>query len=126
MEDIIAYALTALGRLALGGYFVASGIRQFLMRDTIAPSLAERGVPNAGATVLGAAGLQVVAGLLLALGLMVILPGLLLFAFTVTVTVTLLNFWDIEPGEDRTAALNGFQQNAAVAGGLLLAVAGVL
>ncbi len=126
MTAIIAYALLTLGRLALGGYFVATGIRHYLMGETIADSLASREVSGAPGVVLGAAAFQVIAGLLLAFGLMVLIPALLLFAFTVAVSVTLLNFWDLDPSAERDAAMNGFQQNVAIAGGLLVAAASAL
>ena len=65
---------------------------------------------------------QFVAGLLLILGLFVAPAALGLVLFTFAASAMLLNFWDLE-GPAREAAINVWQSNLAIVGGLLIAAA---
>ncbi|MDP3339646.1 DoxX family membrane protein [Frigidibacter sp.] len=121
-SDVLAYAALSLGRLLLGGYFVASGLRHLAMRDRIAADLVARGMPQPMTLAMAAAGFQIVLGALLGLGLMVTLPALLLALFTGAVSAGMLNFWTMAEPE-RDAAQAAFLGNVAVVGGLILAAA---
>jgi putative oxidoreductase len=89
------------------------------------------------ATLLGMAAKEIPAPpLLLALALMVMFLGalalllgyhtrhgaMLLFAFTMIVTVLMHDFWKIDNPVDRAADYDIFARNIAIAGGLLLLV----
>lgn len=117
---VLAYAALSLGRLLIGGYFLASGLRHLAMREPLAADLAARGMPQPAALAIGAAAFQIIAGALLGLGLMVTLPALLLALFTGFVSATMLGFWSMAEPE-RGAAQAAFLGNVAVIGGLVLA-----
>ena len=121
-EDGPALVLAA-GRLLLGGLFVLSGLRHLFIQPVLTDALRERGVPRARLVLLLATAFQISAGAFLALSLHVPSAALCLIAFTVTATILMLNFWDMQ-GPERQAAVQGWMTNAAIVGGLLLAAGG--
>jgi len=84
--------------------------------------IAARGVPAPRLVLLVGSAFQFVAGLLLILGLFVVPAALALVLFTLTASVMLVNFWDME-GPARDAAINVWLSNLAIVGGLLISAA---
>jgi putative oxidoreductase len=114
--------LLVVGRLLLGGLFVGGGIRHFFLIPVVSQAMAERGVPAPKIVLILGTVFQIVAGLLLMLGILVPVAALGLVIFTVAASVMLLNFWSME-GAARDTAMNNWQSNLAVIGGLLIAAA---
>lgn len=112
-----------IGRLLLGGLFVAGGIRHFFILPVLTQIMSARGVRAPRLVLVAGSIFQLVAGLLLMLGIGMVPASLGLVLFTIVASVMLLNFWDVE-GPAREAVMNGFLSNVAIIGGLLLAAAG--
>jgi putative oxidoreductase len=110
------------GRVLLGGLFVVGGIRHFFVIAPLSSALAARGVPAARVALIAASIFQIVAGLLVMIGVYVAPAAIGLIPFTIVASYLMLNFWDLD-GPAREGALNGFQTNIAVIGGLLMAAA---
>jgi putative oxidoreductase len=120
MTTDIGVWLVALGRVLLGGLFVLGGLRHFAILPQLSQMMRARGIPLPFASIVGASVFQTVCGLLLAIGFFVTPAALGLVAFTLAAGIVVLNFWD-KSGEERTAALNAWQSNLAIIGGLLIA-----
>ncbi|EJT04147.1 DoxX family protein [Rhizobium sp. CCGE 510] len=125
MLDGPALMMIALGRLLLGGLYVAGGIHHFFVIVPLTDAIEARGVPFAKWVLLSGSVFQIVAGLLLMLGLFVTAAAFGLILFTLAATVMLLNFWDMQ-GTARESAINTWKTNMAIIGGLLIAAAGAM
>ena len=112
--------LWLVGRLLLGGLFVVAGIRHFFIFDAVQQAIAARGVPFARLVLVAGSGFELFAGTLLMAGVAVVYAALGLALFTIAASFMLLNFWGME-GAAREAAVNAWQTNLAVVGGLLVA-----
>lgn len=110
------------GRLLLGGLFVVGGVHHFFILPGITQALAARGVPTARLVLLSGSVFQILAGLALIFGFYPAWAALGLVVFTVAASVLLVNFWDME-GPARASAINTWQSNLAIIGGLLVAAA---
>jgi putative oxidoreductase len=115
-------SLIVLGRVLLGGFFVAAGIRHFFITPSVRAALAARGAPAPMLLLMTGTIFQIGAGLLLMAGILVRPAALGLVAFTIAASVLLLNFWSLQ-GAAREAAMNGWKSNLAIIGGLLVAAA---
>lgn len=110
------------GRLLLGGLFVVGGIHHFFILPGITQALAARGVPAARLVLLSGSVFQILAGLALILGFHPAWAASGLVVFTLAASVLLADFWDME-GPARASAINTWQSNLAIIGGLLVATA---
>ena len=115
-------ALLVIGRLLLGGFFVAAGVQHFIIFPPVSQAKAQRGVPAPRFVLIFGTAFQIAAGLLLITGILVPLAALGLVIFTLAASVMLLNFWSME-GAARDAALNSWKSNLAIIGGLLIVAA---
>jgi putative oxidoreductase len=111
--------LLIVGRVLLGGLFVVAGIRHFFILPVLTPMLTARGVPAARIALLTASAFELVAGLLLVLGIQVVLAAAGLVLFTLAASVLMANFWDMD-GAAAEAARNVWLSNLAIIGGLLI------
>jgi putative oxidoreductase len=114
--------LLVLGRFLLGGLFVYGGVHHLFAIPALTEVIAARGVPAPRLVLLVGSAFQFVAGLLLILGLFIAPAALALVLFTLTASVMLVNFWDME-GPARDAAVNVWLSNLAIVGGLLITAA---
>jgi putative oxidoreductase len=114
--------LLGFGRVLVGGVFAIGGIHHFFILQPLTSALAARGVPFARLALIVGSVFQLVAGLLMMLGLYVAPAALGLVLFTIVASILMLNFWDLE-GPARDGARNGFQANVAIIGGLLVTAA---
>ena len=110
----------ALGALLIGGVFVFAGIEHFVKFNEMRGYLASREVPAPAFTLAAGSAIEIVAGLLLALGIAMPFAAGALIVFTLTTNMLLLRFWASEEPE-RQVLRNAFLINFAVIGGLLLA-----
>jgi len=125
MQDGPAFVMLVLGRLLLGGLYVAGGIHHFFVIVPLTDAIEARGVPFAKGVLLSASVFQIVAGGLLLLGLFVMPAAFGLIVFTLAASVMLLNFWDMQETA-RDSAINSWKTNMAIIGGLLVAAAGAM
>ncbi|QIO60083.1 DoxX family protein [Rhizobium leguminosarum] len=123
MQDAPAFVMLALGRLLLGGLYVAGGIHHFFVIVPLTEAIETRGVPFAKWVLVLGSIFQIV--VLLMLGLFVAAAAFGLIIFTLAATVMLLNFWDMQ-GTARDSAINTWKTNMAIIGGLLIAAAGAM
>lgn len=123
MQDGAALMMIVLGRLLLGGLYVAGGIHHFFVIVPLTDAIEARGIPFAKWVLLSGSMFQILAGTLLILGLFVTAAAFGLILFTLAATVMLLNFWDMQ-GTARESAINTWKTNMAIIGGLLIAAAG--
>ena len=114
--------LLFIGRLLLGGLFVVGGIRYLFDLPAITQAIAARRIPAAKLALLSGTAFQIVAGLALIFDFYPTWAALGLVAFTVAASVLLLNFWSME-GPARDNAVNAWQSNLAIIGGLLVTAA---
>ena len=114
--------LLFIGRLLLGGLFVVGGIRHLFDLPAITQAIAARRIPAAKLALLSGTAFQIVAGLALIFDFYPTWAALGLVAFTVAASVLLLNFWSTE-GPARDNAVNAWQSNLAIIGGLLVTAA---
>lgn len=122
MDVEIGRVLLVVGRLLLGGLFVYGGVHHLFTIPAITDVMIARGVPAARLVLLAGSAFQFIAGLLLVIGVFVAPAALGLVVFTLAASIMLLNFWDME-GPAREAAINVWQSNLAIIGGLLIAAA---
>ena len=119
-----AHILLVLGRILLGGLFVAGGLKHFFSARTIVlEMMTARGVPMPRLVLDVGSTFQIAAGLLLMSGYFTALAAFGLIIFTIAASVMLLNFWDME-GPARAGCINNWFSNIGIIGGLLIAAAG--
>lgn len=122
MSDQVLQLLWPLGRLLLGGLYVVGGIHHFFIFPGVAQAIKARGVPLPRLVLFIGSAFQTVAGALLIFGIAVPYAALGLVLFTLLASLMLLNFWDLD-GPARQNAINNWQLNLAIIGGLLVAAA---
>jgi putative oxidoreductase len=117
-----AEALWIFGRLLLGAYFAAAGVHHFSAIAPLTQAIAARGVPAARVVLLTGSIWQIVAGVLLILGIGAPWAALGLVVFTILASILFLNFWSMD-GTSRANAVGTWKTNLALIGALLVAAA---
>lgn len=107
------------GRLLLAAIFLDSGLQKFGSQDGVAAVLAGKGLPLPWIGALGAATLEVIAGLALAAGVLVAPAALALAGFTLAAGALFHGFWEME-GAARIGERIHFLKNLSIIGGLLV------
>jgi putative oxidoreductase len=115
-------ALALVGRILLGSIFVLSGFEKLMAFSGVVTSIAGKGLPMPEVLAVLTVAIELGAGLLLVVGWKARWAALLLFLFTIPVTLTFHNFWTMGGAE---AAMNEihFLKNVSIMGGMLLAAA---
>ncbi|SFO70939.1 putative oxidoreductase [Mesorhizobium sp. NFR06] len=113
-------AIQALGALLIGGVFVIAGIEHFVKFRAMSDYLASRGFPAPALMLAAGSAVEIVGGLVLALGFAPPFAAGALALFTLATNLMLLRFWAV-PEPERQVLRNAFLINIAVIGGLLLA-----
>ncbi|TPK79790.1 DoxX family protein [Mesorhizobium sp. B2-4-18] len=113
--------LLFLGRLLLGGVFVFAGLRNIQNADFLTGLMAARGVPQARLALWVGIVLQIIAGVLVMVGLWTAIACAVLVLFLI-VAPMFHNFWDHQ-GPERASRINGFVGNVALSGGFLTLIA---
>jgi putative oxidoreductase len=122
MIEELSPVLIPLGRLLLGGYFFVTGVRSIAKIDAHATVLAGRGVPQPRIAAMGGIALMTVSGAMLGVSLWPAMGAAGLIVFIIAATVLYHNVWDMT-GDERTQHLGSVLSNAALVGGLVIALA---
>lgn len=120
MTPDVTHSMIVAGRILMGGFYVIAGVHHFYLVDPLTKMIAARGVPAPGFVLTLGSLLQLVAGLLLVVGIFPTLAAMALIVFTLVASAMLLNFWTME-GDERRHAFTQWQCNLALIGGLLTA-----
>ena len=110
------------GRLVLGGLFLIGGVRHLVDLRTVARQMTKRGVPFAMGMLIAGTSFQILAGVLLMSNVWTIFAALGLVFFTLVSSLLMLDFWHMS-GEQRMGAIDNWQSNLGVIGGLLILTA---
>ena len=118
MTPEMAHWMIVTGRILMGGFYIVAGVHHFLILDRMTKLIAAQNVPAPKAVLIAGSLFQSGAGLLLIAGVFQVWPAIGLIIFTLTASVMLLNFWNLE-GELRRNAITQWRCNLALIGGLL-------
>jgi putative oxidoreductase len=122
MTPDVTHSMIVAGRILMGGLYVIAGVHHFYLFDPLTKMIAARGVPAPGFVLILGSLLQLVAGLLLMVGIFPMLAVMTLIIFTLVASAMLLNFWTLK-GDERRHAFTQWQCNLALIGGLLAVAA---
>ena len=118
MTPELAHWMIVAGRVLMGGFYVIAGVDHFRALDQLTKLIAARNVPAPRLVLIAGSLAQMVAGLLLMVGEFQEFAALGLVIFTLVAGVMLLNFWD-KNGDERRTAVSHWRSNLALIGGLL-------
>jgi putative oxidoreductase len=116
------YISPLLGRLILAWFFLSQAIFYAGQWDATVQLMALKGVPVPPVLLMLALIVIWLGSLSLVLGFQTRHGAVLLFGFTIVVSVAMHNFWLIQDPMARAADYEIFARNMAIAGGLLLLV----
>lgn len=122
LSSDLAPSLIVVGRVLLGFLFVAGAISHVIMFAAIADVMKRMGVHFPQLTLAAGTAFQIVAGVLLMVGLFVVPAALGLIVFTIAASIMMLPFWNMA-GEPRLVAFNNWLSNIGIVGGLLVTAA---
>lgn len=111
-----------IGRIILGLLFFIPALQQAQNFEYWTSLLLDKGVPAAALALAFGIMVQLIAGLGLIVGFRVQLAALLLFIFSIVVSVILYDFWKTSDPETRRTEMYLFFKSIGIAGGLLILV----
>lgn len=114
--------LVTVGGLLVGGLFVFGGLYHLFVVPTITQQLRNRGVPFPMATLIVGSNFEMLAGIAIIIRWHAPIAAIALILFTVASSCMMMNFWALT-GEKRMAAIDAWNSNLGVIGGLLLVAA---
>ena len=109
-----------IGRLAIAWFFLSEAWSMINSWDGTVTLMQMQHLPAAPLLLVIALTVMILGGVSIALGYHTRHGALLLFGFTVIVSVTLHNYWKLGDEAARLADSEIFMRNMAIAGGLLL------
>jgi len=110
------------GRILLGGFFLLSAERHFVLASTMAAYAGSKGVPAPMAAVLISGVLLLVGGVTLLLGITPRVGIVAIVLFLVPVSLLMHPFWT-EQGVARIVDMTSFSKNVALLGAVLMLLA---
>lgn len=113
----------AIGRVALVVLFIMSGVDKLMDPSGLSGMLAGKGFPMPTALAYAAGLVEVVFGVLVAVGWQTRIAAFALVAFTVVATLIAHQYWTMT-GPARYANYLAFWKNVAMIGGLMMLMAG--
>ena len=122
MKGVINDAFTLIGRVLIAAMFVYAGYGKIGGFEGTAGYIASKGLPLAQLLAAGTVALEIVAGLMLAVGWKARWAAFALAAFTVVASLLFHNYWAFPADQFRTQQLF-FLKNMAITGGLLMIMA---
>ena len=114
--------LAPLGRLLLGGLFLAAGIGKVTAFAGTSAYIASKGLPVPDVLAALTIALEIAGGLAVIIGYQARLAALALAAFTVAAAILFHDFWAVPKAMVQVQQAM-FMKNLAIAGGLLLITA---
>jgi putative oxidoreductase len=114
----------ALGRVAVAPLFILSGFGKLTNIAGTAQAIAGKGLPYAQIFAVGSGLLELIAGILIVLGLKTRWCALLLAIFTAVATYYFHNFWDLDGAARNAQQIQALKNLAALGALLMLAAAG--
>jgi putative oxidoreductase len=114
--------MTPIGRLLIAALFVVSGIWKITHFSTTAAYMARIGMPSGEAAAVLAIVIELIGGLLLAIGWRQRWTAFLLAGFVLVATGLAHRFWEVDPARF-FGEMNNFLKNLAIVGGLLILAA---
>jgi putative oxidoreductase len=115
-------AAVAVGRVLLAVVFIVSGATKFGDLAATAKQIAGKGLPMPMVLAGTAAAVELIGGLLVALGWYTRLAALALLVFTAVAGVLFHDFWNVAAAQ-RASQMAHFLKNLAIIGGLLIVAA---
>ena len=116
------YISPLVGRLILAWFFIGEAFSYAAQWDGTIQLMALKGIPAAPLLLALALIVMLLGGFSLALGFQTRYGAVLLFGYTIIVSVAMHDFWQIGNAVERTSDYEVFARNMAIAGGLLLLV----
>jgi putative oxidoreductase len=110
------------GRMIIAWFFLSEAWARLTTFDATVMLMHMQHIPAAPALLVVALAAMMLGGLSLALGFHARHGAMLLFGFTVIVSVLLHAYWTLQNAVDRAADYDIFIRNMAIAGGLLMIV----
>jgi len=114
--------LFLLGRILVGGYFLYSGVEQFMRLEALARHVAARGIPMPELAVGVSGLLLLIGGVSLLFGIMPRVGVAALVLFLLPVTLIMHRFW-AETGAARMQDTINFGKNVGLLGAILMLAA---
>jgi putative oxidoreductase len=111
------------GRVAFAALFIPSGLSKAMNMQAFIYSIDGRDVPFSPLLGPLGAGLELLGGLALLLGVQVRLASVLLLVFTVLATLIAHRFWQYGPGAAHEMQRISFFKNVAIVGGFVFLAA---
>ena len=115
--------LFILGRILLGSYFIASGIKHFKNVKMLTGYAQSKGVPMPREAVLLTGLMMVVGGIGIWLGVYIQLSILLLSVFLFVTTIQMHQYWKVADPMAKMSEKINFEKNMALLGALLMLLA---
>jgi len=113
-------AAILVGRLLLVGLFIYSGMGKLMDLPGTAGNIASKGLPAPMVLAVAAGVIEVVGGLMVAVGWYTRVGAIALIVFTVVATAYFHNFWDLAPGPARFSNMISAFKNVALIGAFLI------
>lgn len=120
--SISEYISPLVGRLVLAWFFLSEAFARLAGFNGTVTLLEMQHIPAAPILLIVALTAMVLGALSVALGFYARHGAMVLFAFTIVVSVLMHAYWQIQNPIDRAADYDIFVRNMAIAGGLLLIV----
>ena len=111
-----------IGRMVIAWFFLSEAWERLTNFDATVTLMRMQHIPAAPALLVIALCAMVLGSLSLVLGLQIRHGAMLLFGFTVVVSVLMHAWWTLQNPIDRAADYDIFIRNMAIAGGLLMLV----
>jgi putative oxidoreductase len=121
-NNALADALALVGRLLIAAMFIYAGWGKIGGFEGVSGYIASKGLPMPQVLAAGTIVLEIVAGVMLAVGWKARWAALALAGFTVLATLIFHAYWEYPAEQFRTQQLF-FLKNMAITGGLLLVAA---
>lgn len=118
MVDVVRALGLLIGRILLAAIFVVSGFNKLMNFEQSAAYIANAGLPVPDLLLVMAALIELVGGMLIAVGYKARWAALMIFVFLIPVTYIFHAFWSVEEDQVQQQMIQ-FQKNVAIMGGML-------
>lgn len=122
MAKFTCATLLLIGRLCIAAIFILAGVGKFINFDQTAAYMASKGMTMIPLFLFGAAMVEILGGLSLALGYKTRVGASILLLFLIPTTIIFHDFWNVSGADYATQQIN-FLKNLAIFGGLLYVLA---